>query len=326
MNPNIKVVSLALTYLFSHCIYAESNGWSTNFLATKSEAAASHKDIIVDFAGSDWCGICNKLDQEIFAQDKFREIAANKFVFMRADIPRHPDKMPTEVFEQNKKLASTYNVTDYPTVLLLDSEGRPYAATGYISKLTPEEYANHLIELRKNKLTRDKTFAVAASQTGIDKAKTLATGLRELKLSANSIKNNYADTLAQIKQEDPEDQTGFFKEQFAHRTAEEGQVRRRNLIMRATPKMVGGDLSGCIKDIEEFLAQPDLTADDKLLGYYLRALSYKKQGAEAKADEALEIAAKAVPAGEGSPDSVAVKEAVQRMIEAQNEEKNAKKH
>jgi thioredoxin-related protein len=116
--------------------------WTADFAAAKKEAAASDKDLLIDFTGSDWCGWCIKLTKEVFSHDEFKEGVKDKFVLVELDFPQDKSKLPEETQKQNEKLGAEYAVQGYPTILLTDAEGRPYAATGY-QKGGPEAYLKH---------------------------------------------------------------------------------------------------------------------------------------------------------------------------------------
>ena len=52
-------------------------GWIENFEAAKKQAAKENKDILIDFTGSDWCGWCIKLKDEVFTKALFKKEAPN---------------------------------------------------------------------------------------------------------------------------------------------------------------------------------------------------------------------------------------------------------
>ncbi|HKL22686.1 MAG TPA: thioredoxin family protein, partial [Tichowtungia sp.] len=52
-----------------------AEGWLTDFEEAKKQAAEKNVPILVDFSGSDWCGWCIKLDNEVFSQDEFKDYA-----------------------------------------------------------------------------------------------------------------------------------------------------------------------------------------------------------------------------------------------------------
>ena len=76
---------LALTVSLST---AAGEGWMTDFEAAKQKAAAENKDLLVDFTGSDWCGWCIKLVDEVFKHDAFKQGAADNFVLVELDFPQ----------------------------------------------------------------------------------------------------------------------------------------------------------------------------------------------------------------------------------------------
>ena len=50
----------------------EKGLWQTDFEAAKAKAKAEKKLLLVDFTGSDWCGWCIKLKQEVFDKETFK--------------------------------------------------------------------------------------------------------------------------------------------------------------------------------------------------------------------------------------------------------------
>jgi thioredoxin-related protein len=102
----------------------------TDFEVAKSQAKINNKPILLIFSGSDWCGWCVKLDQEVFSTPEFKEWAAENAISVIADFPARKE-LPAELKMQNEKLRDTYGVTGFPTVLLLKDDGSVIARTGY---------------------------------------------------------------------------------------------------------------------------------------------------------------------------------------------------
>ena len=96
--------------------------WLTDFDAAKARAAKEGKAVLIDFTGSDWCGYCIKLRRDVFDKDDFTVYAKDKFVLLEIDQPRKIKMDPAQL-AANRKLAETYGVDGYPTVLVVDSEG-----------------------------------------------------------------------------------------------------------------------------------------------------------------------------------------------------------
>ena len=123
--------------------------WLEDFEAAKKEATAKKLPILVNFSGSDWCGWCIKLDNEVFSKKEFKEYAATSLVLFLADFPQSK-KQVEEIKKQNSKLAADYGVRGFPTILLLDADGKVLARTGY-EKGGAVKYVKHLKGLLNKK-------------------------------------------------------------------------------------------------------------------------------------------------------------------------------
>ena len=196
-----------------HCsgiAFGGTEGWTSDFAAAKKEAAATKRDLLVDFTGSDWCGWCIKLDKEVFSQEPFKAGVKDKFVLVELDFPKDKSKLSAETIRQNEELGKQYGIEGFPTILLCDADGKPFAATGYQAG-GPESYVKHLDELRAKKALRDEAFKSAATAEGVAKAKALAAALAAMGLDDALVTNFYGDAIGQIKASDPKDETGFAK-------------------------------------------------------------------------------------------------------------------
>ena len=222
MKTFIKLCAAMLALHTSGHVFAGGEGWLTDIDAAKKSASESKKDLLIDFTGSDWCGWCIKLNDEVFKHDAFKTGVKDSFVLVEIDFPREKGKLPEDVRKRNTELGEKYAVQGYPTILLCDAEGKPYAATGY-EEGGPEKYVSHLNELRKNKSKRDEAFAKAAKASGVEKAKVLIAALDAMKVDEKVAANFYGDIAAQIRAADPKDETGFAKKAESGKRIEEFQ-------------------------------------------------------------------------------------------------------
>jgi protein disulfide-isomerase len=104
--------------------------WLTSLETAKAEAALRKVPILVDFSGSDWCGWCIRLDKEVFSKPAFKNYAKDNLVLLLIDFPRRTAQSD-EVKRTNQTLAEQFQVEGFPTVLLLNAEGKVLARTGY---------------------------------------------------------------------------------------------------------------------------------------------------------------------------------------------------
>lgn len=152
--------------------------WVTNFEQAKAQAKAQKKDLFVDFTGSDWCGWCIKLNEEVFQHAEFFEKAAEKFVFVELDYPQQKEQSE-ELKKQNAELQERFGIQGFPTILLLDADAKPYAQTGYQAG-GPAKYLEHVGEFVAKREARDAAVSKAMTAKGIDRAQCLAEALDAL--------------------------------------------------------------------------------------------------------------------------------------------------
>lgn len=124
-------------------------GWTDDFEAAKKQAAAEGKDLFLVFSGSDWCGWCVRLEQEVFSQDGFFDGISKNFVPVFIDLPRDESRISKLARKQNRPLTERYRILGFPTVLLADADGVVFAQIGY-EPGGPEKYLKSVAELTEN--------------------------------------------------------------------------------------------------------------------------------------------------------------------------------
>ena len=127
-----------------------AQGWQTDFEVAKQLASTSNKPIVLVFQGSDWCGPCIKLENEIWSTDEFTSYANENFIMLKADFPRkRKNALDPKQQEHNNKLAEIYNRNGYfPFVVVLDKNGKVLNSSGY-KKVSPEGYIAILESYKK---------------------------------------------------------------------------------------------------------------------------------------------------------------------------------
>lgn len=146
-------------------------GWTEDWDEAVKLAKAEKKDLFIDFTGSDWCIWCQKLDAEVFSQPEFRDVAPTTFVLVKIDFPQRKPQT-SELRARNEKLARTYQVEGYPTIVLADSEGKTYARTGY-EEGGAKAYMDMISGFQAKKKKAYEFKDKADKATGLDKARYL---------------------------------------------------------------------------------------------------------------------------------------------------------
>jgi thiol-disulfide isomerase/thioredoxin len=148
----------------------KSKGFIVSFEQAKKEAAAFKQPIFAFFTGSDWCGWCKKLRAEALDTPAFEKFAADNLILLEIDFPRGKE-LPSSVKKQNDALAAQYQAKGFPTVCLLDADGKELGRTGY-QEGGAEAYVKHIKELleKAGVKTADKPDAPKA-QSAYEKMK-----------------------------------------------------------------------------------------------------------------------------------------------------------
>lgn len=135
----MKKISFIFILLLGSLSYSQD--WQTSYDRSLMKAKNENKKIILVFQGSDWCGPCIKLSQEIWSSDYFINYSNKKFVMLQADFPRKKKNfLSDEQQRSNNLLAEKYNPNGYfPFVVIIDKNENLLGEMGY-KKTTPENF------------------------------------------------------------------------------------------------------------------------------------------------------------------------------------------
>jgi protein disulfide-isomerase len=105
--------------------------WLTDLPAAQAKAKKENKHVLLDFTGSDWCGWCIKLNKEVFSKPEFAEYAKKNLVLVEVDFPQRK-KLSAAQTKANNALQTKYDIEGFPTLVILDSEGKLAGKMGYV--------------------------------------------------------------------------------------------------------------------------------------------------------------------------------------------------
>ena len=120
MIRHILILSACLALLGGR---AADLTWLTNIEKAQERAKTDKKAVLINFTGSDWCGFCKRLDKQVFATQEFADYAKDNLVLLKADFPR-TTPLPEDLKQANTRLKSRYEVRGFPTLVMIDGDGR----------------------------------------------------------------------------------------------------------------------------------------------------------------------------------------------------------
>ena len=121
--------------------------WETDVAVAQAKAKAENKLVMMDFTGSDWCGWCIKLNKEVFSTPEFMTYAQKNVVPVEIDFPRSKPQS-AQLKKANEALQGKYKVEGYPTIIVLDSNGKKVGELGY-QPGGPKPFIAELEKLKK---------------------------------------------------------------------------------------------------------------------------------------------------------------------------------
>lgn len=199
--PVLGVLSVA-----SAVVCSASPVWETDWSKALEKAGKSGQPVLVDFTGSDWCPGCIYLRKNIFDTDAFAKYAEdNNFVLVELDFPRTEGKMPPEQLKFHEELMRRYGISVFPSVLLMEGNGAPYAKIVGPSR-TVEEYLKKLAAAGETRLKLKEAVAAARALEGKEKLEKL---VQAIKLLPEDLQPYQKELIAEISALDPEDKYGF---------------------------------------------------------------------------------------------------------------------
>jgi len=120
----MKALLVTIT-LLALCLTACAKAQETPVMFTENYAQAlalakqTNKSILIDFTGSDWCYYCLQLEEKVFSTEEFTSFANEHLVLFKADFPSQK-QLPEDVKIQNTELQQKYDITGFPTIVLLN--------------------------------------------------------------------------------------------------------------------------------------------------------------------------------------------------------------
>jgi protein disulfide-isomerase len=128
-----KVLSALFICCVAGALLAADSSWLTSVPDAKAKAAKEQKLVLLDFTGSDWCGWCIKLDKETFSKSEFIDYAKKNLVLVEVDFP-NKKAQSDELKAANKALGAKYEVTGYPTLIVMKPDGTVvWKQVGYLA-------------------------------------------------------------------------------------------------------------------------------------------------------------------------------------------------
>ena len=202
----MKKILLALMIFISTNVMAQTNFSHISFSEALVAASLEGKQVFVDFY-TDWCGPCKRMSRETFPKESVGKYMNSHFINLKINAEKG----------EGVELAKKYNVTAYPTFVVLDTKGNECGrclgfrdADVFIGELDkmrdPELRSDRLIARYKSgernaKLI--KAYADYLKESRVDSDNTVEAWFKTRDM-VNKVVQNYFDSLTDVQKLDKE--------------------------------------------------------------------------------------------------------------------------
>jgi thioredoxin-related protein len=135
-----KIFLITLFIIGVNVSQAQELKWHTNVKEAIKVSNKEKKPLMLFFTGSDWCGWCIRLQNEVLKTPEFSKWAKESVVLVELDYPRRTPQSD-EIKKQNSELQQAFGIQGYPTVYFakatVNKEGKVnfegLGSTGYVA-------------------------------------------------------------------------------------------------------------------------------------------------------------------------------------------------
>ena len=143
----LAAVTVGVAAVSSSAFANKLEGWSTDVEAAIAQAKKEKKAVLVEFTGSDWCPPCIMMRNNVFSKKEFIDAASKNYILVEVDLP----KADKELAARSQIVATKYNIEGYPTVVLLNGEGKEFSRFFAAEHPKLEDFLAHIGKKLENK-------------------------------------------------------------------------------------------------------------------------------------------------------------------------------
>lgn len=134
-----RIFLIAFFLVGAFASQAQELKWYTDVKEAITVSNKQHKPMLMFFTGSDWCGWCIRLQNEVLKTAEFKKWAGDNVILVELDYPRSVPQTP-ELKSQNNELQQAFGIQGFPTVFFTSAEAvdgkinfKGLGQTGYVA-------------------------------------------------------------------------------------------------------------------------------------------------------------------------------------------------
>ncbi|KLT71502.1 MULTISPECIES: thioredoxin family protein [Flavobacterium] len=118
-----KIFLIAFFLVGAFVAQAQELKWHTDVKEAIAISNKENKPMLLFFTGSDWCGWCIRLQNEVLKTAEFSKWASQNVVLVELDYPRRTPQTP-ELKNQNNELQQAFGIQGFPTIYFTSAESK----------------------------------------------------------------------------------------------------------------------------------------------------------------------------------------------------------
>jgi thioredoxin-related protein len=111
-----KILIVAFLFVCSMG-FSQDLVWHTDIKEAIKVSEKQKKPLLLFFTGSDWCGWCIRLQNEVLKTPEFADWAKQNVVLVDLDFPRRTTQ-DAEIKKQNSELQQVFKISGFPTIFI----------------------------------------------------------------------------------------------------------------------------------------------------------------------------------------------------------------
>lgn len=135
-----KIILIAFFFIGLSVSQAQELKWYTDVKEAIKVSNKEKKPLMLFFTGSDWCGWCIRLQNEVLKTPEFNKWAKESVILVELDFPRRTAQAEA-IKTQNNELQQVFGIQGFPTIFFanakVDKEGKVnfegLGSTGYVA-------------------------------------------------------------------------------------------------------------------------------------------------------------------------------------------------
>ncbi len=175
--------------------------WTSDLPAAEKLAAEKELPILLYFTGSDWCKYCKFLYRDVLNQKEWQDWVADKMLLVYLDFPQNPTLISEDLQKQNCAIQTRYQIEAFPTLILLEHDGRRLGNIQLRESNTPQTFKRSIKQILRQREAGVKQMIARLPDGKREQVQALYDQINARKAKADELSQKYHEQMQAIEKE-----------------------------------------------------------------------------------------------------------------------------